>query len=242
MGTDVVGTGLPWVEAIAESFEPHGFVDFHRSELPALSARHGHLVVADLRGVTPLAFRTDDGVAFTWIAADDGVRVADGDAGAATVVELSEQTFSEFVSELLTASGAVRTGRARVTRGTLEDWQRWEPAIQSLCSGREIYSARVRRTLVDRSGAPLDLQHAFMPHDDVDEMRHFLDRAGYLHVKAVFTADEVERYAAEVEHARANTTPGDPFSWWSLNADGDEVVTTISGIGELRNRCRTERP
>ena len=45
MGTDVVGTGLPWVEAIAEAFEPHDFVTFHRSELPALSARHGHLVV-----------------------------------------------------------------------------------------------------------------------------------------------------------------------------------------------------
>ncbi|HLM18514.1 MAG TPA: hypothetical protein VK549_11885, partial [Acidimicrobiia bacterium] len=72
MGTDVVGTGLPWVEAIAESFDAHDFVDFHRSELPALSACHGHLVVGDLRGVAPLAFRTDDGVAFTWIAAEDG--------------------------------------------------------------------------------------------------------------------------------------------------------------------------
>src|SRR5215207_9421428 len=120
MGTDVVGTGLPWVEAIAESFERHGFVEFHRSELPALSTRHGHLVVADLRGVAPLAFSTDDGVAFTWTAAEDGVRLIEGSTGAATAVELSEQTFSEFVSELLTASGAVRTGRARVTRGSLE--------------------------------------------------------------------------------------------------------------------------
>src|SRR6266498_3265663 len=180
MGTDVVGTGLPWVEAIAESFEPHGFVTFHQCELPALSARHGHLVVADLRGVAPLAFCTDDGVAFTWVVSDDGVRVVEGDAEAATVVELSERTFSEFVSELLTASGAVRTGRARVTHGVLGGWQRWEPAIQSLCSGREIYSVAAWETLVDRAGAPLDLQHAFAADDDVDEMRHFLDRAGYL--------------------------------------------------------------
>src|SRR4051794_2867948 len=137
MGTDVVGTGLPWVEAIAESFEPHRFVAFHLSELPARSAHHGHLVAADLRGVAPLAFRTDDGAAFTWIATDDGVRVLEGDADAATLVELSESTFSEFIDELLTASGAVRTGRARITRGALDDWQRWEPAIQSLGSGRE---------------------------------------------------------------------------------------------------------
>jgi ectoine hydroxylase-related dioxygenase (phytanoyl-CoA dioxygenase family) len=231
MGTDVVGTGLPWVEAIAESCEPHGFVAFHRSELPVLSARHGHLVSADLRGVASLAFRTDDGVAFTWIPAEDGVRVVDGDAGATTVVELSEQTFSEFVSELLTASGAVRTGRARVTRGSLDGWQRWEPAVQSLCSGREIYSDAVWGTLVDRAGAPLDLQHSFTVHDDVDEMRHFLERAGYLHLEAVFTPDEVARYSAEVERARVSTTPGDPFSWWSVNADGEEVVTRINYLG-----------
>ena len=206
MGTDVVGTGLPWVEAIAESFEPHDFVPFHQSELPALSACHGHLVIADLAGVPSLAFCTDDGVAFTWVVSEDGVRVVEGDAEAATVVELSERTFSEFVAELLTASGAVRTGRARVTRGVLGGWQRWEPAIQSLCSGREIYSVAVWETLVNRVGDPLDLHHAFAADDDVDEMRHFLDRAGYLHIKAVFTAEEVERYSAEVEHAVR--TPG----------------------------------
>jgi len=231
MGTDVVGTGLPWVEAVAESFEPLDFVTFHQSELPALSARHAHLVVADLRGVAPLAFCGEDGAAFTWVVSEDGVRVVEGDAEAATVVELSARTFSEFVAELLTASGAVRTGRARVTRGALDGWQRWEPAIQSLCSGREIYNAAVRETLVDRAGNPLDLHHAFAVDDNVDQMRHFLERAGYLHLKAVFSGAEVDRFSSEVERARSITVPGDPFSWWSVNADGDEVVTRINYVG-----------
>jgi len=30
---------------------------------------------------------------------------------------------------------------------------------------------------------------------------------------------------------RAQTTPGDPFSWWSLNAEGREVVTRINYLG-----------
>jgi hypothetical protein len=231
MGTDVVGSGLPWVEAIARSFSPHPFVTFHRVELPALVARHGHLVVSDLRGAPPLGFRVDDGPAFTWVPSEDGVRVVEGDADAATLVELSEATFSEHLDELLTASGAVRTGRARVTRGTLAGWQRWEPAIQSLCSGREIYSSAVWRTLVDRAGAPLDLHRAFSVDDDPEEMRHFLAVAGYLHVRAVFTAEEVARFGAEVERARARTTPGDPFSWWSVTASGEEVVTRINYLG-----------
>jgi hypothetical protein len=231
MGTDVVGTGLPWVDAIAQSFARHPFVAFHRVELPALVARHGHLVAADLRGAPALAFRTDADSAFTWIPSDDGVRVVEGDADAVTVVELSEATFSEFLDELLTASGAVRTGRALVTRGELTGWQRWEPAIQSLTSGREIYHAGVWTTLVDRAGEPLDLHRAFSVDDDVEAMRHFLAVAGYLHVQAVFTADEIARFRAEVEHVQANTTPGDPFSWWSINSAGEEVVTRINYLG-----------
>lgn len=230
MSTDSHGSGLPWVEAIARSFEPYAFVSFHREILPALIARRGHLVRDDLRGVAPLAFRTDDDTAFTWIASDEGVGIVAGDAGAATVVALSEKTFSEFLHELLTAAGAVMTGRAKLARGALTGWQRWEPAIRSLCSGREIYGAHVRRTLVDRSGRPLDLGRRFAPDDDPEDMRWFFDTAGYLHLRAVFDRAEIARYGAEIEHVRSLTTPGDPFSWWSVNAEGQEVVTRINHV------------
>ena len=231
MATDAVGSALPWVDAIAGSFAPRSFASFHRDELPALSARHGHLVADDLYGAPPLAFRVDDGTSFTWTATGDGVRVDDGDGGAATVVGLSAQTFSELLDELLTPSGAVRTGRATLLRGDLASWQRWEPAIQALCTGRAIYSPAVRETLVDRRGEPLDLARRFSVDDDPDEMRHHLATAGYLHVEAVFSPDEIARYGDEVEHVRRMTTPGDPFSWWSVNAAGDEVVTRINYLG-----------
>src|SRR5262245_17122727 len=231
MATDEIGSGLPWVEAIARSFERHSFLDFHRSRLPALSAANGHLVAADLRGVPPLAFRAEDGTAFTWLPSGDGVRLREGDDAAPTLVALSEPTFSEFIHELLRGPGAVRMGRAPLVRGTLAEWQRWEPAIQSLCSGREIYGPEVWRTLRDRSGAPLDLFRRFSPDDDAEELRHFFETAGFLHLEGVFDPAEVERYGAEVEHVRARTTPGDPFSWWSVNAAGREVVTRINYLG-----------
>ena len=132
------GTDLSWASAIVQSFEPYSFVRFHREQLPELVERRGHLVAADLAGVPPLAFRCN-GIVFTWVAKKHGVEVREGDVDAATVVELSEETFSEFLHELLTVRGAGNTGRARVVRGDLAGWQHWEPAIQSLCSGREIY-------------------------------------------------------------------------------------------------------
>jgi hypothetical protein len=231
MGTDVVGSGLPWVDAIAGSFTRRSFVGFHESELPRLVARHGALVADDLRGVRPVALRIDDGTTYTWRTSGTGLEVVPGDADAPTLVELSEATFSEFLHELLTASGAVRTGRAAVVRGDLAAWQRWEPAIRALTTGRAIYGREVWQTLVDRHGRPLDLHRAFRVGDDRDEMRHFLEVAGYLHITAVFTPEEIARYRDEVEHVRALTTPGDPFSWWSVNADGDEVVTRINYLG-----------
>ncbi len=223
----VADGGLSWRSAIVRSFEPYGFVRFHREQLPALVERRGHLVAADLRGAPPLAFRCD-GTTFTWVASQRGVEVREGDADAATLVELSEATFSEFLHELLTARGAENTGRARLARGELAGWQRWEPAIQSLCSGREIYGPAVSETLVDRAGAPLDLTRGFSIDDDIDDMRRFFERAGYLHLKAVFARDEVERYGAEIEFARKRVTPDDPTSWWSVTADGSDVVTRIN--------------
>lgn len=245
MATDVTGSGLPWVDAIACSFKPYSFSDFHRCELPALIASCAHLVIEDLRDVPPLAFRVDGNTVFTWISTGDTLRVVEGDLGAATVIELSEQSFSEFLHQLLTASGAVLSGRARVSRGELKGWQRWEPAIRSLCTGCEIYGPQVWRTLVDLGGQPLDLHRVFTVDDDFEAMRHFLATAGFLHLKSVFTRAEVARFAAEVEHVRLLTVPGDPFSWWSVNAAGDEVVTRINYLGrhsaELDALCHDPR-
>jgi hypothetical protein len=230
MVSEAADTDASWASAIVRSVQSYSFVRFHREQLPVLVEQRGHLVAADLAGVPPLAFRSD-GMAFTWVPSERGVQVREGregEADAATVVELSGETFSAFLHELLTVRGAVNTGRAQIVRGELAGWQRWEPAIRSLCSGREIYGPAVWRTLVDRTGAPLDLHRAFSIDDDPDEMRHFFRLAGYLHLKAVFTRDEVERYGAEVEFARQRTTPEDPSSWWSVTADGVDVVTRIN--------------
>jgi hypothetical protein len=231
MATDTVGSGLPWVDAIAASFDLYPFTAFHRELLPELVARNGALVAEDLRDAAPLAFHIEEGGSYTWSATAAGLTAAEGDAEAATVVELPERTFSEHLHELLTASGAVRTGRARVTRGDVTGWQRWEPAIQSLLSARPILTDAVRETLVDRRGDALDLHRTFTVDDDPDEIAHYFNVTGYVHLKGVFAKTEVETCGEEVEHVRSLTTPGDPWSWWSVNAEGDEVVTRINYLG-----------
>ena len=64
MATIGDATTLPWVDEIAASFPVRDFVAFHRSELPELIARHGHLSAA-ICAARPLAFRVEDGTTFT---------------------------------------------------------------------------------------------------------------------------------------------------------------------------------
>jgi hypothetical protein len=172
MATDLAGTGLPWIEEIGRSFERHSFERFHRVELPRLIAQRGHLVTDDLRGVPALAFRSDDGTTFSWVSDDDGVRLVDGDADAPTLIELDEQTFSDFLNELLTATGAVRTGRARMVRGA-HRVAAVGPAISRSAQDAPSTPA-VRDTLVDHDGNKLDLHRSFSVDDPTDEMQCFL--------------------------------------------------------------------
>jgi len=219
---------LPWIDKIAESFPSRDFVEFHREVLPRLiEANRGH-VRGDVDGAPPLGFRLTDGPAFTYLPTPSALRVVEGDAAAETLVELDAAAFSAVVNELLTASGAVNTGRARVRRGSIEGWKRWEPALQAVWTGRDIFGPDAVARLVDRDGSPLDLRRSFATDDDEADMRHFFDRTGFLHVRNVFGPDEIATLAAEVEQCRERTTPGDGFSWWSVNSTGREVVTRIN--------------
>jgi hypothetical protein len=63
-------------------------------------------------------------------------------------------------------------------------------------------------------------------------MAAFLDRMGFLHVRAVFGPDEIGALSDEVERLRAAATPDDRRSWWATGADGGEVCCRLTFMGE----------
>lgn len=241
-------TQLPWVEQISQAFPRHAFARFHLETLPDLVARNGHLIHRQLQGIAPIAFRIESGEAFSWIATPDGLVIAPGDAQAGTVVGITERAFSDHVNQLLSAVGAVQTGNARVLQGGLDGWRLWEPAIRSLVDYRPIYDETAALTLLDRESRPLPLQRPFTLGDELEEMAHYLKVMGYLHIKAVFTPDEIAMLGNEIEICRQRSKPGDPRSWWSMNSKGEELVTRINHcerfspmIGELAHDRRLAR-
>ena len=78
-------------------------------------------------------------------------------------------------------------------RGNAMRFVSWEPGLRAMFHGRPIFKEG-RADLRDRRGAPLDPRRTFTPADDDAEMAHFLRTAGYLLMKGVFSAGEVDAF------------------------------------------------
>lgn len=196
-------------------FERLDFDEFHRDRLPALLAAGPAIG----RPGRPIAFRLPDGRAYTLAAADGTVTITPGDAEAATVVALSEGDWSDFVHERHTSFGLLYAGVLTFPRGDFGGLDRWEPTLRSIVEGRPIYDPA--------AVAPLPLDRTFTLDDDPDDLARQLQELGFLHVRGVFSPDEIAEVSAEVDRLRARATPDDRRSWWARTAGGDDVCCRL---------------
>ena len=209
----------------ALSFPTIDFEEFHRVELPArIAAGNGALAAADIAGVSPIAFKVPDGGAFSYVPGADGVEIWATDVAADTVVEISREAFSDFANELHTCFGLLYAGLAETSRGDFAGFERWEPALRALYHGRPIIDPATM-------DLPDDLRRSFSLGDPDDELRTFLDRAGFLHIRGVFDPSEVATFRSEVETARLAARPDDGHSWWATRVDGEEVCCRVTYLG-----------
>jgi len=205
------------------------FDAFHAVELPARG--HAPLAAADVAGIAPIAFQLPDGRSYTYApAAGDGIAITSGDATAHTVVALAEPRWWDFVDEVHTASGLFYGKQLAFPRGTFQHFERWEPALRALVDGRPIYDP-ARIALRDRDGKPLDLTRSFTLDDDDAELRHFIETAGFLHVRGVFAAGEVAHLRAIADRLAEQAVPGDRRSWWARDAAGSQLLCRLTYIG-----------
>ncbi|WP_421119191.1 phytanoyl-CoA dioxygenase family protein [Aquihabitans daechungensis] len=69
-----------------------------------------------------------------------------------------------------------------------------------------------------------DLTRSFTLDDDPAEIRAFLEDAGFVHLRGVFTAEEMARISADMDTAAEAYAPGDGRSWWAGTASGERLV------------------
>ena len=209
-------------------FPPLDFDRYHRETLPlALAAGNGVLAARAAHGLGSLAFRLREGGAYSYRPAGDRIEIDAGDAGADTVIELDREAWEGLVHELEAPAGLLYAGRLRCIRGHAMQLMAWEAGLRALYNGRPLYEAD-RLDLRDRSGNPLDILRSFTLDDDREELRHFLDVAGYALVRGVFGADEVAAFRSEAEALRGEARKGDKLSWWGKNAAGEEILCRVT--------------
>ena len=208
-------------------FEPLGFGHFHREALPGrLRSGNGPLAAAGARHLGSLAFRRQEGGAYTYRPCETGIEILPGD-DADTVIEVSDEIWQNIVNELDAAAGLLYGGRARCTTGKALAWLNWEPVLRAMFHGRPVYDPHEVR-LPARGDGTLNPEQAFTPGDPREDMAHFLNTAGYLFVREVFTADEVAGFLAEAEELRREARQGDKLSWWGKDREGRATLCRVT--------------
>jgi hypothetical protein len=92
---------------------------------------------------------------------------------------------------------------------------------------------------VGLDGNPLDLFRSFRLTDPPEEIGHFLSQAGFLHLRGVFTVEEMAAVSAELDAALSKATPDDGNSWWARTKFGEHYASRILGFNEQSPTLRS---
>jgi hypothetical protein len=212
--------------------EPFDAAQFFGHDLPTeLDAWHDAVAPGtrwlDLR---PMTIEVD-GATWTMSVRGDRVEIAAGSRPGAARVRLERDQLDDLVHDQQTFMGMWSSGRLDQPEGRLGDALDWWLVLRAALDGRPIYEPGAV-TFRDRDGRPLDFRRTFRPDDDRDDMRHFLEEAGYLHVEGLFSEDEMRAVSDDMDRAAPTYEPQDGHSWWAKTADGERKLVRMQGFDE----------
>ncbi len=200
------------------------------ADLPARLDEHHPLIGPGLIWLRPrpLAIETPEG-AWTLDAVGDRVEVSRGVRDGSSHVRLAPGQFEDLVDDQQTFMAWFSAGLLDQPAGRLEDLLDWWLVLRAVIDGRAIYTPG-SLTLAAPDGQPLDLQRTFGADDDPEEMRLFLEEAGFLHIAGVFTTDEMAAVSSDMDVAAPTYQPDDGRSWWARTADGTNRLVRMQGF------------
>jgi Phytanoyl-CoA dioxygenase (PhyH) len=162
------------------------------------------------------------------LAADSGrLELISGTDPANVVATMAADALSDLLQDRQSTMGLAMTSRVKITSGDMGDWIGWEPVLRALLDGRKVHEAG-DVTFVDLDGGELDLGHVFNADDDPSSMAHFMEQAGFLHLRGVFDETQMAALDADVDEWLTRATPDDGESWWATDGAGvDHAVRVL---------------
>jgi ectoine hydroxylase-related dioxygenase (phytanoyl-CoA dioxygenase family) len=211
-----------------ERFGPIDFDWFHQDELPALLERRGDIFSDTDAGVLrPLGFQLSDGRSYTYVPAGKTFSVQPGTGAAQTLVELSTDAWCAFAWELKTCFALLYADQLTVRLGSFGQMARWEPQLRVAFSDQALFDIDHPARIENEGGCEIDLTKSYTLEDSATEIREFMHRVGFVHLRAVLDAYEIEALESDVSDALGRARPDDRKSWWTT-VNGREVCNRVN--------------
>lgn len=194
--------------------------DWLHNELPGILRETGTLGGhgVEVLGLSPLSFDVDGTTGHLAVAAGR-LEVHEGAADDGPVAALDASALSDLVQDVVSTFGLEMASRVVMRRGTSADFVAWEPVLRAVLDERPVHEPGAI-AFHAQDGGPLDVEQSFRLDDSPAEIGHFLAEAGYLHLRGVFTQQEMAAVSAELDDAIAEATQDDGASWWARTAQG----------------------
>lgn len=214
---------------------------FFRDTLPPrLDAHRADLApgAAALR-LEPFCIETD-GEPWTLVWEGDRVSVRPGHHGRARV-RLDREQLQDLVNDQSTPVALMSNAILDMPEGRLPDFLNWWLVLRAALDGRRLHAP---------GDVALDVPvpQSFEPDTPDETLRAFLEAAGYLHIRGVFTAEEMAAVEADYPKAAPHYEKGDPLAWFATTQDGVEHLVRMEGfdrhsqaLGELLDDERFQR-
>lgn len=196
---------------------------FFREVLPLRLAEHRALIAPGASELRLVDFCIEtDGEPWTLAWNDDRVSVTPGHRGEARV-RLDAAQLSDIANDQSTPVALMSNKLLDMPEGGLPDFLNWWLVLRAALDGRRIH-ARGDVTFSD------GFLRSFTPEDSDESMRAFLEDAGYLHIRGLFSEAEMASVAADFPKAAPHFEKGDPKAWFATTQDGVERLVRMEGF------------
>jgi hypothetical protein len=209
---------------------------FFREELPRLFGQRSHLATKGAAefDAQSLTITTESG-SWTLDRSADGFEISEGSSGD-TAITLSEEDFSDLINDLTTFEMLSNLKLLGLEHGNATNAHCWETILRSVVDGIPMFTEG--SIIPSRNdGRPLDLDQAFMPDADDEDVAHFLAEAGFVHLSGWLDEGLMREIAEDMDREFAKCIPTDD-SWWVTLADGSRRPARILDFADRSDAVR----
>ena len=204
-------------------------VAFFDADLPRLFSTEAEIVASTERlDLRPLAVLVDEVAWTVWRDESRQLQVAHASATTPDPVEtwrLTAQELSDVVNDQVTPVGLMTAGSLSLERNRIARVMDWWLVWRALLDHRTVFTPG--SIAVDD-----DLLRPFTIDDYPAELRGFLQRNGFLHLRGMFDPADMDRISRDMDTAAPTYSPDDGRSWWATLTDGSRRVVRMQYFDE----------